>query len=452
MDKIQVIEGVDSLYAELDELSNNLWEHPEISGTEQKSAKLFREVLHKEGFKIIDEEAFPNAFYAEYGQGKPVIAVLGEYDALPNLSQKCQGTKEPVREGAPGHACGHNLLGTAALGGAIALKRYLQETGNKGTVRFYGCPEEEILVGKVKMIKLGMFKGCDMAISWHPMSTNMVFEGGYLANTSVHYTFHGKTAHAAFAPELGRSALDAMELMNIGANYLREHVVDKTRIHYSSYSGKFSPNIVPDYAVDWYYVRAPFMSYVQDTVRRLNLVAQGAATMTETTVDIKIDGGCCELVPNVNFADLAYANMSGIKQEELSSEERSMAEKLVQALAPGVSQREQGKYGFSTSITTEVLPRNACQQTSLNSSSDSGDVSQIMPMCVFTTACWPLGCAPHTWQAAAAAGSGIGRKGMHYAAKIIAGIGFDLFNNAELDKKIIEEFKQKRNTNYVPQC
>lgn len=281
-----------------------IWEHPETGGSEKESADYFRKVLGNEGFKIVNEERLEHAFYAEYGSGKPVIAVLGEYDALPGLSQKVADCKAPVAEGAPGHGCGHNLLGSAAAVGAIAVKRYLEAEKISGTIRFYGCPEEELLSGKVKMIYYHMFDGCDFAISWHPMSANMVYDSGYLASASAHFKFKGRSSHAAFAPELGRSALDAVELMNVGANYLREHVTSRARIHYTTDSGGFAPNIVPPLAGSWYFVRAPYIADVKEILQRIGKIAEGAALMTETEMEMKVDYGCCEMLENHTYGDL----------------------------------------------------------------------------------------------------------------------------------------------------
>ena len=227
MTKKELHQIVDSLEPLCQKSCKRLWDHPEVGGEEKESANYFREILSEEGFVIVNEAELPHAFYAEYGSGTPVIAILGEYDALPGLSQTVSAQKEAVREGAAGHGCGHNLLGAASAVAAIAVKRFLEQENQEGTIRFYGCPEEELLSGKVKMSYHHMFDGCDMAISWHPMSANMVYDSGYLASASAHFKFYGKSSHAAFAPEVGRSALDAVELMNVGVNYLREHVTSK---------------------------------------------------------------------------------------------------------------------------------------------------------------------------------------------------------------------------------
>ena len=246
MIKQDVYDEVQGLEPLCQEICHTLWNHPELSGNERESANFLRKILSEEGFTIENNEHLEHAFIAEYGKGKPVIAILGEYDALPGLSQKADVTREMVSEDGVGHGCGHHMLGAAATTAAIVIKRFLEKGNKKGTVRFYGCPEEELLSGKVKMAYYHMFDGCDAAVTWHPSSTNMAHDHAYLANASAHFYFHGVSSHAAFAPEQGRSALDAVELMSVGANYLREHVIDRTRIHDSTDSGGVAPNIVPD--------------------------------------------------------------------------------------------------------------------------------------------------------------------------------------------------------------
>ncbi len=286
---------------------HTLWNHPELSGNERESANFLRKILSEEGFTIENNEHLEHAFIAEYGKGKPVIAILGEYDALPGLSQKADIKKEMVSEDGVGHGCGHHMLGAAATTAVIAIKRFLEKE-TKGTVRFYGCPEEELLSGKVKMAYHHMFDGCDAAVSWHPSDTNMAHDQAYLANASAHFYFHGVSSHAAFAPEQGRSALDAVELMSVGANYLREHVIDRTRIHYSTDSGGFAQyRARPSKCM--VFCQSTTYEGCQSTMERLKKVAQGAAMMTETTVDIEMGCGCCELSTNEAFADLAYANL-----------------------------------------------------------------------------------------------------------------------------------------------
>ena len=450
MGKKELHNEVRKMESLLQSTCRTIWGNQEIGGTEQESADYFRKLLGDEGFNIVNEEHLEHAFYAEFGSGKPVIAILGEYDALPGLSQKVADTKEPIIEGGPGHGCGHNLLGTAAAVGAIAVKRYLEAEKVSGTVRFYGCPEEELLCGKVKMAYYHMFDGCDFAISWHPMSANMVYDSGYLASASAHFEFKGRSSHAAFAPELGRSALDAVELMNVGVNYLREHVTSKARIHYTTDSGGFAPNIVPPRAGSWYYVRAPYIADVKEILERVRKVAEGAALMTETTVEMKVDYGCCEMLENHAYGDLAYQNLKEAFLPVFDEEEMAFAQRLVDTVMKADADKAQKLYETEGKpMAWKLNSRNLYQVNPLTASSDSGDVSHIMPMCVISTSCWPAGVAPHTWQATASAGSSLGEKGALSAAQVIAGIAYDLYNKPEEREAIRKEFEEKKD-DYTP--
>lgn len=428
-----------------------LWENPELGGQEIRSANLFRDMLKNEGFVIVNEEHLEHAFYAEYGSGSPVIAILGEYDALPGLSQKVGITKEPIIEGGAGHGCGHNLLGTAAALGAIAVKRFLEKENISGTIRFYGCPEEELLSGKVKMAYYGMFEGCDAALSWHPMSLNAAYDKAFIANASARFFFKGITSHAGFAPERGRSALDAVELMNVGSNYLREHVTSKARIHYAVDSGGFAPNIVPDRASAWYFVRAPKISQVREILERIKKIAQGAALMTETEVEIKVECGCCELKEHKTFADLAYANLQEVKSPVYTKEELEFAQALQDSVARDIVENEREQLEQKdTPMFLGVGERDLWKKFELGGSSDSGDLSYIMPTCFFTSVCWPIGVSPHTWQATAANGSTLGKKGALYAAGVFAGIAYDLLTRPDLMTAIKKEFEERKTEEYKP--
>ena len=451
MNKQEVINQVASLESLHANICDSLWNNPELGGHEKKSADLFRNVLEKEGFKIVNNDKLEHAFYAEYGEGSPVIAFIGEYDALPGLSQKVQTTKEPVVSGGVGHGCGHNLLGSAAAIGAIAAKRFIEKSGTKGTVRFYGCPEEELLCGKVKMAYYNMFDGCDAAITWHPMNVTAVYDYAYLANMSAKFHFTGKASHAAFAPEQGRSALDAVELMSVGSNYLREHVIDGTRIHYSTTNYDCPPNIVPDRACAWYFVRAPHMSDVKSTMDRIIKVANGAALMTETQVKVEMGCGCYEFQGNNKFTDLAYKNLCELEKIEYTEEELNFAQEIQDSLDPEIVSKAKDKLEKNKgAMYTEDEDRYSFKGYEMKASSDSGDVSFIMPSCLFTVACWPIGVAPHTWQATACNGMGLGKKGSLHSAKAFAGIAYDLFTDGKYLKEIKEEFEKRKKEPYVP--
>lgn len=447
LNKSDLLKYVDSISQEIFDVSLELWNNPEISEEEEESSKLFKEVLKSYDFKIRDIEDSGYAFLAEYGEGSPVIAILGEYDALPGLSQDLDTKFNPLVEDGPGHGCGHNLLGSASLGAALAAKKYLDETKSEGTIRFYGCPEEETLLGKVKMAKVGAFDGNDIALSWHPMNTNVAINEGFLANNSIKFKFHGVSAHAAQSPEAGRSALDAVELMNSGANYLREHVIDSARIHYTITNAGGAPNIVPKEAESWYFVRAPKRKDVEEITERLIKVAKGAAMMTETRVEHEILGGCYEKLPNDVLFDLTYKNMIEVGVPEYTEEELNFAKEIQESLDPDKLEAEIVKFGLAGDenqyLHQEVMDKEDVGLVDLAGSSDSGDVSWLVPMNLFLTASWPLGVPAHSWQATASSGSTMGNKGMLYATKIFSAMIYDLLNDPKLVKEAKEEFSER---------
>ncbi len=453
MNKSDVLKYLEDISEDVKELSLKIWNNPETSGNEKESSNLFRNILKSYGFEIKEVEGMEHAFIGEYGNGSPVIAVLGEYDALPGLSQSLDTKFNPVKVNGPGHGCGHNLLGSAALGSVLAIKKYLEETKTSGTVRFYGCPEEETLLGKVKMIKAGAFEGCDLALSWHPMNANVAIDKGYLANSSIKFKFHGISAHAAQSPESGRSALDAVELMNVGANYLREHVIDSARIHYTITNAGGAPNIVPKEAESWYFVRAPYRKDVEEITERLFKIAKGAAMMTETTVEYEVLGGCYEKLPNNVLYDLTHKNMVEIGVPSYTEEELKFAKTIQESLDPKLVEAEIKKYIDSDEkvfLHQEVLEKEKVSSVVVSGSSDSGDVSWLMPMNLLLTATWPLGVPAHSWQATSSSGSSMGLKGMLYAAEIFSGMIYDLLNDPKLVEEAKAEFnKRTENRKYV---
>lgn len=448
MNKTDVLKYLGTIKSEVQDVSFKVWSNPEISGEEKESANLFRKVLKNNGFKIKEITGMEHAFIAEYGSGSPVIAVLGEYDALPGLSQKVDTKFNPVEQNGHGHGCGHNLLGGGALGAVLAIKKYLDEMKVNGTIRFYGCPEEETLAGKVKMIKTGAFEGCDVALSWHPMSANTALNKAFLANNSIKFRFYGISSHAGQSPEAGRSALDAVELMNVGANYLREHVIDKARIHYTITNAGGAPNIVPKEAESWYFVRAPYRKDVEEITERLFKVAEGAAMMTETTVEYEVISGCYEMLPNQVLFDLTYKNMVEIGPPTYTEQELTFAKAIQETLDPNMLENEIKKFMPLDSVEKiyihqEVLEKEKADSVVVAGSSDSGDVSWIMPMNLFLTACFPLGVANHSWQATASSGSSIGMKGMFYAAQIFTGMMYDLLNDPNIVADAKAEFNKR---------
>ena len=428
-----------------------LWNHPEVGGQEAKSAAYLREILKNEGFAIVNGERLEHSFYAEYGSGKPVIGLLAEFDALPRMSQAVTSEVCPLVEGGPGHACSHNLIGASHVAAVVALKQIMEEENLPGTIRFYGCPQEELLDGKTQMIKDKMFADCDIALNWHPNFSNKVHEHSFLANASIKFHFTGKSSHAGAAPERGRSALDAVELMNVGCNYLREHIIDKARIHYTVDVYGCPPNIVPPKACAWYYVRAPRMVDVREIMDRIFDIARGAALMTGTQVEIEVESGCCELKSSKEFADITNENMIAADLPVYTEEELEFIKKMQPALNQAQISNFQKLFNDpGKSIHSKVGDRNIGEKISMTASSDVGDISQIIPTNFFTVATWPFGCVAHLWQVTVFSGHTIGEKGALYAAKVMAGTAYDLLTDPAKVSAVKAAFEATKDTNYEP--
>lgn len=421
----------------LSDISMQIWDFAETALHEQKSSALLRQCLADAGFTVLPVANMPTAFLAEYGSGAPVIGLLAEYDALPHLSQAVCAWPEPRPETDNGHGCGHNLICTACLGAALAVKDLIDREKLRGTIRLFGCPAEETASGKAQMIQQGVFDQTDCALTFHPSQLNVVVRASYLASTSIQFHFTGKAAHAAAAPEQGRSALDAVELMNIGANYLREHIDSSARLHYCITNGGDSPNTVPAEATVWYMIRAPKRAQVQEVLRRLHLISQGAAMMTETTVHHTLLSCCCDVIPNMVLSEVLDRNMASAGGPVFSQADRDFAAALAANFSP-VQRRNVGAAVFAA----DQLPPDAvlidqvyhvhdagCVKAA---STDAGNVSYLIPFAQFNAATWPLGTPPHSWAACAASGSGIGAHAMIFAAKVLAGACQDLLYNPSL--------------------
>ncbi|MEX0274131.1 MAG: amidohydrolase, partial [Flavobacteriaceae bacterium] len=393
------------------------------------------------GFSIKNGVAgIPTAFVAEYGSGSPVIAILGEYDALPGLSQQALAEKKSAG-GVAGHACGHHLFGTASAAAAISAKDWLSATGKKGTIRFYGCPAEEGGSGKVYMVREGLFNDVDVALHWHPGASNGASAGAALANKSAKFRFHGISAHAAGAPERGRSALDGVEAMNVMVNMMREHIPEDARIHYVITDGGKAPNVVPDFAEVYYYARHTRRNVVIDIFDRMVKAAEGAALGTGTTMEYEMIGGTHELLPNLSLQKLVHGNLSKVGGLTYETHERAFADKIAQSMG-------QEKAHIETAKT--VQPFKAIG-TAMGST-DVGDVSFAVPTAGLRTATWVPGTPAHSWQAVAAGGTSIGTKGMMVAAKVLALSTIDLFENPDLVSKAKAEFQERRGADftYIP--
>ena len=428
-------------------IADKIWERPEVALTEQFACDLQAETLAADGFTITrNVGGMPSAFMAEWGAGAPIIGFLGEYDALPGLSQKSQSAQESVVPAGPGHGCGHNLLGTAAMAAAMAIKAWLAHTGRAGTVRYYGCPAEETLTGKVFMARDGVFDDLDAALTWHPMSFNTVSLGSCLAMDNLKFRFHGLTAHGAAAPEMGRSALDAVELMNVGVNFLREHVIETARIHYVITNGGGAPNVVPDDAEVWYFVRAPRRDQVEAITARVRKIAQGAALMTETTLEERYLCGAYNVLPNRTLAGLAYEVMQDLGPMAFTDAERAYA----RSVADGYAQATRDGVIESASLPDRVRKESLLDEIFpalddgkvMPGSTDVGDVSWITPTLQIYTACWALGVPGHSWGITATGAMSIGHKGMLYAAQVLGTTAAALFENPDQVAAARAEFAQ----------
>jgi len=432
----QVLQLVEEHSAHFSATSKTIWDYAELGYHEEKSSSLLRRELEAAGFRVQSTVADePTAFVATYGQGEPVIGILGEFDALPGLSQAATPDRSPVVANAPGHACGHNLLGSGAALAAVALKEYMERNHVTGTLRYFGTPAEEGGDGKVYMLRAGLFRDVDVVLQWHPASENVVANGGMLAMNSARFLFHGVAAHAAMAPERGRSALDAVMLMGTGIEYLREHVASNSRIHYIITNGGAAPNVVPDTAELYLYARNPSLPVLAEVWNRILKIGQGAALMTETTLDVKDIGGTANVLPNDALAKVAQRNLEEVGGFRYSAEERHFAEQLQKSLPAGGA--------GDLDSTALIQPLRRPDPNAAAASTDVGDVSWNIPTIGFETATFVPGVVAHTWQAAASAGMSIGQKGMIVAAKALAITGADLFADRQLVLDAKADFQQQ---------
>ena len=434
------IQAIESKANVLIEVADNMWKEPETAYNEVKAAQWIADVLKANGFEVeMGAYNLPTCVVGRWGKGKPVVGFLGELDALPGMSQKICTFKDPIVPGGAGQGCGHNLLGAACLGGALGMKAELEAKGLEGTVVYYGCPAEEVLTGKAFMAREGAFRDLDCAFSWHGGNMNGVNNGISTGLNSAIFHFKGRTAHAGGDPHNGRSALDAAEIMSVGANYLREHVTSDVRIHYVYKEAGTAPNIVPDKASVWYYVRAFNREAIEDTYNRLVKVAEGAAHMTETELEIEFLGGCYNTQPNMYMAQMTYDIMKDVELPQYTEEELAFADALNKnspnyqaVLASGKLEKGpifEGMSGFQT--------------TDNYGSTDVGDVQYIVPCVQVRTACWNLAAPGHSWQITACSDMGIGFKGVLYGAKIMAAAAMAMYEDPTHVEKAKAEFDEK---------
>ena len=411
---------MDALSDHLRAVNKAIWDYAELGLEEHRSAALLVEKLRSAGFEVRTGVAhMPTAFVASFGQGKPIIGILAEYDALPGMSQKLSPQREPVTTGAPGHACGHSGLGTGALGAALAVKAAMEKHKLPGTVRLYGTPAEETVIGKVYMALDGQFDDLDVCLHWHPADRNEAASTSSKANITAKFTFEGTAAHASVSPESGRSALDGVELMNVGANYMREHLKEDARVHYVVTDGGGAPNVVPAKATVWYFVRADDHADAERNYAWLQDIARGAALMSQTKMSVHVDTDCHEIIPNGPLAELLTKNLEAIGMPKFDESEREFARRLQAPLAAA----------FGTKFTEpldEEIHRVAKVPKADKGSTDVGDISWRVPTGGLKTACFAMDSPGHSWQNVAAIGSSIGEKGTLYAAKVLACTALDL--------------------------
>ncbi len=432
--KKSAVNRVEELSGVLSETAKSIWNYAELALEEYKSSQQLGELMKKEGFQVeFGAGGLPTAFVATYGTGKPVIGILGEFDALPGISQKAGSTKqEAVKEHAPGHGCGHNLLGVAGAGAALAVKSVMEKYGIAGTVKFFGCPAEETVEGKTYMAKAGVFSSLDVCLDWHPSDENEVNLNSSQALNSFEVVFRGKTAHAAWDPWNGRSALDAIELLDTGINFLREHIPTTVRIHYVINDGGGAPNVVPAYAKAWYFVRGKDRQEVESTYARILKIVQGAALMTETTSEVRLKTGVYNYLKNRVVADTLYSNLQSIKGPVFTEEENDFARRLQKEL--GV--KDTG-LADTVKLMKEPLPFVS------GGSTDVADVSWLVPTASLNIACYPLDIPGHHWGVVSCTGSSIGMKGMLSASKVLSATALDMLTNPKLIEKAQKEFKEK---------
>ncbi|HHL53361.1 MAG TPA: amidohydrolase [Flammeovirgaceae bacterium] len=424
--KKQIISNLDKKQQEYADMAMQIWQYAEVGYQEVKSSKLLQDKLREAGFTVEAGVAgIPTSFVASYGSGKPVIGLLAEFDALPGLSQAAVTKRQPIVQEGPGHACGHHLFGVASVAAAIEAKEWLARSGHSGTIRLYGTPAEEGGAGKVYMVRAGLFDDVDAVLHWHPADRNSASPTSSLANKSAKFRFYGNASHAAAAPERGRSALDAVEAMDFMTNLMREHVPDKTRIHYIITKGGTAPNIVPEFAEVFYYVRHPQMSEVKNIFDRLVKIAEGAALGTGTRMEYEVIHGVYNLLPNEPLARVMYHNLQYVGGVQYNEEEKAFAEKI------------QATYKTEQPLSSaaEIMPFKGPARPF--GSTDVGDISWLVPTAGMSAATWVPGTSAHSWQAVAAGGTTIGSKGMLVAAKTLALTAVELFNSP----KVLQEAK-----------
>ena len=430
--KADVAATVESLRARAETTALQIWDYAEVGYQETRSSALLQQLLKDAGFSVQTGVAgMPTAFVATFGSGKPVIGILAEFDALPGITQQAMPERAPASGKTAGHACGHHLFGSASTFAAVAAKEWLARTKNPGTIRLYGTPAEEGGAGKVYMVRDGLFKDVDVVLHWHAADRNDASHSTSLANKSAKFRFHGVSAHAAGAPERGRSALDGVEAMNHMVNLMREHVPQDTRIHYVITQGGSAPNVIPDFAEVFYYVRHPDPDQVHSLFERVIRAAEGAAMGTGTRVEHEVIHGIYAVLPNEPLAKVIDANLRRVGGVKYDATERAFAETLQKSLGDTLPPIESAG---------EIAP---LQFYRSGGSTDVADVSWVVPTGGLRTATWVPGTPSHSWQAIAAGGTSIGLKGMIVAAKTLAMTAVDLLTTPKLVEEATAAYRKQ---------
>lgn len=431
------------------DVSDRIWEYAEVGLQEYKSSKLTADTLERHGFKVeLGVAGMPTALVASWGSSRPVIGIQGEYDALPGLSQKALPYREPLMEGAPGHGCGHNLYGASGVGGVIASKVAIEAEGIPGTVKFFGTPAEETGIGKVFMVRDGVYDGVDAVLGHHIGVVNSVSLKSSNALNSAKFVFYGRSSHAGSTPWQGRSALDAVELMNMGVNVMREHVVPQARIHYVIQEGGGQPNVVPARASSWYYVRGPTREIVEDIYSWICEIAEAAAKMTRTRHEVKFQTGIYNKLPNRAIADLVVKNMRDIGAPTYTEEELDFARKIGEQISP--EDKRNSGYAcpgweelMDVDLNTNIIdPWGEGEVT--GGSTDTADVSWQTPTAEFNTGSRILGAPGHSWMMTATGGMSIGHKNVIFASKVQACTILDLLTKPKELKKAWKELEKRK--------
>ncbi|HEV3449390.1 MAG TPA: amidohydrolase [Gemmataceae bacterium] len=433
----QMVQYLDALQTDLVAVNQDIWSYAELGLQEYRSSARLVGVLKKAGFHVREGVSnMPTAFVAEYGAGKPVIGILAEYDALPELSQEAAADRKPALGRSTGHGCGHCALGTAAVGAALAVKDAYEKNGLKGTIRVYGTPAEETVIGKIYMTLDGQFNDLDACLHWHPGTQNAVSYMSSKAVISTKFTFTGLAAHASASPEKGRSALKAVELMNIGVNYMREHVKETSRIHYVITNGGAQPNVVPATAQVWYYCRGNTHEDAEFLFDWIKDIAESAAKMTRTKMALQVDTDCHEIIPNLPLSQLIARNFQRVGPPRFSAADITFARQLQSPLRSEFGLREEKPLNDKI----EELP---AQPTMTAGSTDVGDISWHVPTGGLATVCFAAGSPGHSWQNVAAIGSPIGHKGMMIAAKVLALSMADLLQDSKAVAAAKADFQKR---------